>query len=184
MKIQNLRKLTARVLYTAKAVPAGLRGELTIAKAELRAVLIHADGTRKDLGVICRKKVTRVFVLDIVDAMVDAAGAGQHITFNDYKYHDSGVGVTGEANTDSAIETTDQENRATGTQVDSSSASVGIYTSVGTITYTHTLAITEHGLFNASTSGQLLDRSVFAAVNVVDTDSIQFTYTLTINPEA
>jgi hypothetical protein len=179
-----MRRFLRRALYTAQAVPAGLRGELTIAKAELRAVLIHADGTRKDYGVICRKKVTRVFVLDIVDAMVDAAGAGQHITFNDYKYHDSGVGTTGEANTDSAIETTDQENRATGTQVDSSSASVGIYTSVATITYTHTLAITEHGLFNASTNGQLLDRSVFAAVNVVDTDSIQFTYTLTINPEA
>jgi len=180
-----MKRFLRRALYTAQAIPAGLRGELTIARAELRAVHIDGrTGKHTDLGVICRKKVTRVFVLDIVDAMVDAAGAGQHITFNNYKYHDSGIGVTGEANTDSAIETTDQENRVAGTQVDSSSASVGIYTSVGTITYTHTLAITEHGLFNASTSGQLLDRSVFAAVNVVDTDSIQFTYTLTINPEA
>jgi len=182
--LQNIKKLPRRILWTAKAIPAGLRGELTMAYAELSAVHIKADGSRQDLGVIARKKVTRTFVLDIVDAMVDSTGVGQHITFNDYKYHDSGVGTTAEANTDTAIETTDGESRAAGTQVDNSSASVGIYTSVGTISYTTTKAITEHGLFNASSAGQLCDRSVFSAVNVVNGDSVQYTYTLNINPEA
>lgn len=177
--IQNLKKLPARALWTLKAVPSGLRGELTMASAQLEAVHIKADGTRRNLGVIARKKVTRAFVLYI------AANLAADVTaFGDFKFHDSGVGTTSENNTDTAIETTDGESRATGTQVDSSSASVGIYSSVGTISYTTTKAITEHGLFNIATAGTLMDRSVFSAVNVVSGDSIQFTYTLSINPEA
>lgn len=182
--IDNLKKLPARALWTARAIPAGLRGELTTAQATLAAVHIKADGTRQNLGIVARRKVTKAFVINMVAAMVAADGAGANATWNDYKYHDSGVGTTAESNADTAIETTDGESRATGTQVDNSSASAGIYTSVGTIAYTTTKAITEHGLFNASTAGTLLDRSVFTAVNVVNGDSIQFTYTLTVNPEA
>lgn len=179
-----LTKFPARLWWTIKAIPSGLRGELTMAYCTLSAVKYGADGSITDYGVVSRKKVTRTFVLDIVDAMVDSTGAGQHVTFNDYKYHDSGVGTTAEANTDTAIETTDGESRVAGTQVDASTASAGIYRSVGTIAYTTTKAITEHGLFNASSSGQLCDRSVFSAINVVNGDSIQFTYELTINPES
>jgi len=54
------------------------------------------------------------------------------------------------------------------------------YVSVGTISYTTTKAITEHGLFNTADSTVLMDRTVFSAINVVDGDSIQFTYTLTV----
>lgn len=183
-RLDNAKRFAKRVLFTIRAIPAGLRGELTVARAELSAVLIRVDGTEVNYGIVSRKKVTRAFVLDIVDAMVDAASAGQHPKFNDYKFHDSGVGTTAEANTDTGMETTDGEARSTGSQVDNSSASQGIYTSVGTILYTTTKAITEHGLFNESTGGVLLDRSVFAVINVVNGDSIQFTYTLTINPEA
>jgi len=39
--------------------------------------------------------------------------------------------------------------------------------------------VTEHGLFNASSAGTLMDRTVFSAINVVNGDSIQFTYELT-----
>jgi len=96
--------------------------------------------------------------------------------WGDFKFHDSGVGTTAEnvANTD--METTDGESRATGTQTEGTSVE---YKSVGTISYTTTKAITEHGLFNASTGVTLLDRTVFTALNVVNGDSIQFTYTLT-----
>jgi hypothetical protein len=43
-------------------------------------------------------------------------------------------------------------------------------------------AITEHGLFSQTRAGggTLMDRSKFAAINVVATDSIQFTYELTL----
>ena len=94
----------------------------------------------------------------------------------DYKFHDSGVGTTAENSSDTDIETTDGESRASGTQVEESSV---IYRSVGTISYTTTKAITEHGLFSASTSTTLMDRTKFTAINVVNGDSIQFTYGIT-----
>jgi hypothetical protein len=89
--------------------------------------------------------------------------------FGDFKYHDAGVGTTAENVADTAIETTDGESRATGTQTESAS---NAYRSVGTISYTSTKAITEHGLFNDSSAGTLMDRSVFSAINVVNGDSI------------
>lgn len=157
-------------------------GELSVASSALSAVHISgATGKRTDMGVICRKKVSNAFVADVVDSMANGSG---YSTFNAYKYHDSGVGTTAEANTDTAMETTDGESRVAGTQVAGGSLGARTYTSVGTISYTTTKAITEHGVFNASTSGTLLDRSVFSAINVVNGDSIQFTYVLTINSEA
>lgn len=47
---------------------------------------------------------------------------------------------------------------------------------VGTVSETATMAITESGVFNADTSGTLLARQVFSAVNVVSGDSLQFTW--------
>jgi hypothetical protein len=96
--------------------------------------------------------------------------------FGDFKFHDSGVGTTAENAADTAIETTDGESRSTGTQTESAA---NAYRSVGTISYTTTKAITEHGLFNDASAGTLMDRSVFSAINVVNGDSIQFTYTIT-----
>lgn len=56
-----------------------------------------------------------------------------------------------------------------------------IYKSVGTVSYTSTKAITEHGLFNKATAGTLLDRTVFSAVNVVSGDACEFTYEYTVS---
>ncbi len=47
---------------------------------------------------------------------------------------------------------------------------------VGTISFTATIAVTESGVFNADTSGTLLARQVFSAVNVVLGDSLQLTW--------
>ena len=154
-------------------------GRLAIGKAQLSLVHIKADGTRIDHGVVSKKKVTGAFVTFIVANMVTDT-----TEFGDFKYHDSGVGATAEVNTNTAIETTDGESRVTGTQVQGGTATAPTYTSVGTISYTTTKAITEHGVFSQSSGGTLLDRSVFSAVNVVNGDSIQFTYVLTINAEA
>jgi hypothetical protein len=139
---------------------------------ELRAVLIRGDGQRINYGLLGCRVVTTVFVNEMVDQM-----QAEDSTWGDFLYHDSGIGTTAEAVGDTDIETTDQESRATGNQGEGASAN--IYQTVGTISYTNTLAITEHGVFNASTSGELLDRTVFSAVNVVDGDSIEFTYELT-----
>jgi hypothetical protein len=47
---------------------------------------------------------------------------------------------------------------------------------VGTVSETATIAVTESGVFNADTSGTLLCRQTFSAVNVVSGDSLQFTW--------
>ncbi len=154
-------------------------GRIAVGKAELNAVIYRADGSIENIGTISKKKVTGAFVTDIVSNMVTDTTA-----FGDYKYHDCGTGATAEANTQTALVTPFGGARVAGTQVAGGTSTAPTYTSVATISFTSTLAITEHGIFNASTVGTLLDRSVFAAINVVNGDSIQFTYVLTINAEA
>jgi hypothetical protein len=139
----------------------------------LRAVLIKADGTRINYGVLDYRVVTNAFVAFVVDQLQTETSV-----FGDFKYHDAGVGTTDPVAGDTGIETTDGEARATGTQTESSAP---VYVSVGTISYTTTKAVTEHGLFNDASAGTLMDRSEFAAVNVVSGDSIQFTYSLTLS---
>ncbi len=145
---------------------------LFTAIGKLEAVLIKTDGTKIRYGVLSRRVVTDAFVAFVVDQLQTETSV-----FGDFKFHDSGVGSTAEAAANTAMETTDGESRATGTQTESAA---NAYRSVGTISYTTTKAITEHGLFNDATAGTLMDRSVFSAINVVSGDSIQFTYTLTL----
>lgn len=47
---------------------------------------------------------------------------------------------------------------------------------LGTISETATMAITESGVFNANTNGVMIARQVFTAINVVNGDSLQFTW--------
>ena len=95
-------------------------------------------------------------------------------------FHDSGTGTVAATSTDSGLGTqAGPTTRATGTQ---SNPVANQYRSVGTISYTTSLAITEWALFNQATQGGTMwDRRVFSAINVGNGDSIQFTYTLTIN---
>ena len=146
---------------------------LLTAYGKLEATLFKHDGTIVRYGVISYRLVTTAFVNFVVDQLQTETSI-----FGDFKYHDAGVGVTAENVANTAIETTDGEARATGTQTE---GAANVYSSVGTISYTTTKAITEHGLFNDLTVGTLLDRHVFSAINVVSGDSIQFTYSLTIS---
>lgn len=56
------------------------------------------------------------------------------------------------------------------------------YQVTGTVTAGSTLAITEAGLFDAVSAGNMLIRGVFSAVNVVSGDSIAFTFGLKFVP--
>jgi hypothetical protein len=169
------KKIPSRLGYTKDL----LGGRLAIADAELSAVHIKADGTRINLGTIARKKVTGAFVTFIVAQMVTETSE-----FGDFKFHDCGTGSTAEANTQTALVTPYGGARVAGTQVAGGVAAAPTYTSVATIPFTGTLAIVEHAIFSIAAAGTMLDRSLFAAVNVVNGDSIQFTYVLTINAEA
>lgn len=141
-----------------------------------------ADGTVKDYGIVSCKKVTDEFVAFLTDQLQT-----EDSTIGDFKYHISGTGTTAENNDDTALVTPIGTARTVGTQTEGASA--WIYSSVATIAYTGTSAVTEHAIFNtaytsAQTDGVLMDRSVFSAVNVVSGDSITFTYQLTNTAEA
>src|SRR5262245_39276701 len=56
------------------------------------------------------------------------------------------------------------------------------YQVVGTVTAGSSLAITEAGLFDALSAGNMLIRGVFSAINVVSADSIAFTFGLKFVP--
>lgn len=172
-------RLLDRIPYRVRNLPHRLRGwkaeACTLAQvgviAELRATKIGADGTRIDLGVLSRRVVTDAGAAFIADAFRNLT---ELETLN---FHDSGTGTTAEAAGQTTLVTPTGVARASGTQ---SGPAANQYRTVATITYDNTYAITEHGVFSASTSGTLLDRSVFAAVNVVNLESIQFTYTLSV----
>jgi hypothetical protein len=145
----------------------------------LSLVHIKADGTRIDHGIVSRKKVTQAFVKRIAAQMaVSFSGA------DPFKWHAAGTGGTAESNADTAMSVDSGVARFAGTQVDSSTGTTGNYTSVGTLAFVSSLTIVEHGLFSLVTGGTLLDRSVFGGIAVVSGDSVQFTYQLTLNPEA
>lgn len=154
------------------AMPIARAFGLMTAIAELRGELISADGVRIDLGVMGRRVVTTAAVNLIVDQLQSSSGE-----IAAFDYHDCGEGTTAENATDTAMETAYGGARTNGTS--SEGASANIYQSAGTISFSGSKAITEHGLFNASTSGTLFDRTVFSAINVVNGDSIAFTYQVT-----
>jgi hypothetical protein len=135
----------------------------------LFATLIR-DGERHDLGLVCTKVVTDAGVAAIVDAFQNT------FEVENFKFHGSGTGTTAEGASQTAL-VTEVETRATGSTTEGASAN--IYRTVGTISYTATRAITEHGIFSASSAGTMLDRSLFSAINVINGDSIEFTYDLT-----
>jgi len=128
----------------------------------------------KEIGkrVIKHRVVTDAFVAFVVDQL-----QAETSTFGDFKYHDTGIGTGAEAAADTALGTAWGGARDVGTQTEGATAN--IYKSVATTAYNATKAITEHGLFNVSSAGTLMDRTVFAAINVISGDSIEWTYRIT-----
>jgi hypothetical protein len=155
----------------------GLRAELMHAlglgvNTALTATHISASGVRTELGIVSRRLVTDAGVAFFVDAL-------QNLTeLENLNFHDAGTGVGAEAVGNTTLGTPWGGARVSGTQTE---PAANQYRTTATIPFTGSFAITEHGVFSASSAGTLLDRSVFSAINVVNGDSIQFQYTLTIN---
>lgn len=130
-------------------------------------------------GLASLQVVTTAGVGFIVDAFQNL------VEVENMKFHGFGTGTTAEASGDTALvtELTTQyvgDVRPTGTTTEGASAN--IYRTVATLSPDSggTIAVTEHGVFSANAAGVLLDRTVFAAVNVVaSADSLQATYELT-----
>lgn len=147
---------------------------------------IGPDGEPLDLGLASLRVITDTGVKFICDDF--NAGAQDVSTM---KFHGFGTGTSpaeGATNTGLGTELTTQYNpdstRPTGSQASAGTTGSATYTTVATLSPDSggTIAIVEHGVFSASSTGTLLDRSVFAAVNLVaGADSLQATYVLTVN---
>ena len=140
---------------------------------------ITAQGDVTDYGLASLRVVTTAGVGYIVDAF-------QNLTeVENFKYHGIGTGTNAESSADTALQTelttqySPDNTRATGTVGEG--ASGNIYATTGTITVDAAATITEHGVFSqaATGGGVLLDRSVFAAVGLAASDSLQVPYQIT-----
>jgi len=96
------------------------------------------------------------------------------------KFCAMGVGATGAARTaavgDTAL-TSEVETRATGTASTVTTTQTNdTYQCVGTITASASRAVDEAGLFDAVTTGNMMISATFPVQNLLNGDSIQFTY--------
>jgi hypothetical protein len=124
------------------------------------------NGIPIDLGVLSRRVITDTGVQFLAGCFTNSNEAEV------LNYHGSGTGGTAEAASQTAL-VTEVETRATGTQ---SNPTSNQYRTVGTVSYTATRSITEHGLFSAATANTMFDRSVFTSIGVSNGDSVQFTH--------
>jgi hypothetical protein len=145
--------------------------------------LTRADGTVVPYGLASLRVVTTAGATKLVDFLraLDTIAAN-------FKFHGFGTGGTAEAVGDTGLvteETTQyvvDNTRPTGSQTNNGAT---VYRTVGTYSPdsgTSPRPITEHGVFSASSSVSLLDRSLFSVVNLVtNADSLQATYDFTVN---
>ena len=101
--------------------------------------------------------------------------SGSSARINAFTWADCGTGTTSAAIGDTALQTPYGGSRVSGTQ---SNPVSGTYKNVATISFTSTLAITEYGLFSASSTGTLFDHRIFSAINVNSGDQITFSYSV------
>jgi hypothetical protein len=169
-----------RLLNGAKKVLAARKLGIPTLNGQLWVSVLRANGDVEDYGLASLRVVTTAGVNYIVDAF-------QNLTeLENMKYHGVGTGTTAEATSDAALVTESttalnpDNTRATGSLTEGGTANV--FRTVGTNTFDASAAITEHGIFSqaAVPGGVLLDRSVFAAINVATGDSIQTTYDFTV----
>jgi hypothetical protein len=185
---RRLRKIAKEVRKHGRA-PAGVKQDeifkalrLTAPKnnAEVWGVLTAVvekatGGMKQDYGVVSVREVTQAFTKRLVDCMCDSA-----VSISCFNQHKMGAGSTAETDTQTALVTA-QEGSQSGNATQTHGASSSIYQSVGTLTAGSSYGCREHGVFNASTGGVLLDRSVVTNIDLNTDDIVTWTYSLTVN---
>jgi hypothetical protein len=139
-------------------------------KGRLSVVLFDADGKVKQSQDIPNLVVNTglAFIASRMKDTTDAAMSHMAV----------GSGTTAAAAGDTALET------QIGSRVSLTSTTVTANATAYVATFaagTGTGAITEAGIFNASTSGTMLCRTVFSVVNKGADDTLQITWTITLN---
>jgi hypothetical protein len=134
------------------------------------------------LGMWSTSKVFKNLVVDAGKAGAASRinGSGGEAVFDRIG---AGTGATAPAAGDTALGA--EKDEAGGATTTHKSATVSRVTTtvtndtaqdVVTFNYTASVAVTESGVFNAATAGTMLCRQTFTAVNVVNGDSLQFTW--------
>ncbi len=94
------------------------------------------------------------------------------------KYVGMGTGAGTAAITDTTL-FTEVESRTSGTQSQQTTTTTSdTYRVTGTVTATTSRAVTNAGVFDASSSGNLLVKGDFSTINLATNDSIAFTFNL------
>jgi hypothetical protein len=122
-----------------------------------------------------------VMALVLGATLVVAVGRGlitASLAASTYKYigWGTGAGTAGDSDTTLFTEVTDTA-RATGTQSQQTTTTTSdTYRVVGTITATTGRAITNAGVFDAVSTGNMFSKGDFTVINLTTGDSIQFTF--------
>jgi len=136
--------------------------------------IIHKD---KDGNI---KQIIKVKNLVVSAGKAQVAGLINGATTGAFTYVAVGTGTTAPSSSDTAL----------GTEVARVSATVGRTTTnvtndtatwSATFNFTSSYAITEAGIFNASSGGTMLARQTFSAINVVSGDSLTINWKLTVS---
>lgn len=142
----------------------------------LEAKVFNPDGTlKRDAGLVSCREVTAAFAKVLVDGFAGSAAAAG---LDDYFIHKMGSGSTAETDTQTAL-VAGQAGGADGSQTHGTSSQ--IYQTVATLTAGAALGCREHGIFNATTGGVMLDRSVVTNIDLNTDDIVTWTYSLTVN---
>jgi len=144
----------------------------------LSAVVHNPDGSLKqDYGLVSCKVVTDAFAKRLVDALLASAN-----TMSQFTYHKMGAGSTSQTKTQTTL-VTQQVGAQTGTDgvtAATHGATSDIYRTIGTLTAGSAYVCCEHGVFNASTGGVMLDRSTVTNIDLSIDDIVTWTYELTV----
>jgi len=126
-------------------------------------------GLIEDKGLVSDRVITDDFAKYYIDCL-----QGTETGIADFKYHDSGTGLTAEDETDDKLVIPTGIARVVGTQIEGANAKT--YRTVGLITYDGVYDISEWGLFNAASAGIMMDRAVITPITTANNYKIQFTY--------
>lgn len=171
-----------RSLAAQRAAEQARRGGAMAAVGHLWLARIDRAGKQHDLGLASCRVVTTAGVNFIVDAFQGL------VEPENMKYHGVGTGGAAEAigNTALTTELTTQyqvaSTRPTGS-LGELAGNANVFETTATITVSASVALTEHGIFSqaATGGGVMLDRTLFAAVNLASGESLQAQYDFTIS---
>ena len=107
--------------------------------------------------------------------------SGSHTAFD---YIGVGTGTTAATATDTGLETEETENglgrAATTGTLETVNVSDDTAQFVKSFSVSGSVAVTESGVFNASSAGIMLCRQTFSAINVANGDTLQITWKVTV----